>query len=42
MAGSSLPRVLDRLPSAGARRPELFDAAYRSAFRVDESDAHDA
>lgn len=32
MATSPVRRVLDRLPTGGARRPDLSVAAYRSMF----------
>lgn len=35
MATSPVRRVLDRLPTRGARRAELSVAAYRTAFEVD-------
>ncbi|MFB6360902.1 MAG: hypothetical protein ABEH59_06215 [Halobacteriales archaeon] len=41
MSGSRLRRVLDRLPSTGARRPELSLAAYRSAFDVENGTDED-
>lgn len=38
MASSPVRRVLDRLPSTGARRSELSVAAYRFAFQVDREE----
>lgn len=35
MSRSTVRRVLDRLPTGGARRADLSVAAYRTAFRVD-------
>jgi hypothetical protein len=36
MSGSRWRRILDRLPSSGAERPDLSLAAYRTAFDVED------
>lgn len=38
MVSSHVRRLLDHLPRTGARRAKLSVAAYRTAFRADESD----